>query len=638
MKNNKYLSTRLYNKLPLFISELYPKFAKFLYDYFVWVDEGGSSHDFITNFLSYHDVDETEIKFVDYFAKTFMVDFPIEFTVDKRTLIKHIKEYYRSKGSEKSIKFLFKILFNDDVEIYYPYYDILIPSDGKWIVSKYIKTTDLNDIDISQLTGSVIEGQTSGAKGIVESITKHISSQGYPYLDIQMKEFTAIHNVSLFEPYENVQVSTWDNSLLLSEFIVPICVDIEVEDTGKYYLKNDFIKIETLGQLVNDGSFGGEDVTFGGEPVSFGSIPGGEYSGVDAFALVDRTSVGVVDSINIVSAGTGYTINDIIEITTDGRGHGAHAIISAVGSSGEITELRLINTGIGYTSLPIANIVTGSGTDAVLVAESTSIGNVLSVTMFDTGVGYIPMPEYAYPSKMDNSTITFLTTAILYNLSGLFQTGESVTSTSGGVGTLSRIDTYNNIAAILVESGTFAAGDTITGSTSTVTATIYNSDVAIGTAISDGNSEVAGYFKNTDGQISSDKYLQDSYYYQKFSYVISTNKERKEWFDLVNETVHPAGTIVFGFSDISQFPMIEDSYGGFVAPHLESIGISKFRDMSTDDYAITSISLYKDFPIEEFSDETYLQTTYCSGTEFTISTPILEMIDTLEMTEDLTME
>lgn len=56
--------------------------------------------------------------------------------VDERLLIKNIRDIYAQKGTEASIRLLFKLLFNEDIEIDYPGKRILRASDGKWDADK----------------------------------------------------------------------------------------------------------------------------------------------------------------------------------------------------------------------------------------------------------------------------------------------------------------------------------------------------------------------------------------------------------------------------------------------------------------------------------------------------------------------
>ena len=56
-----------------------------------------------------------------------------------------------------------------------------------------------------------------------------------------------------------------------------------------------------------------------------------------------------------------------------------------------------------------------------------------------------------------------------------------------------------------------------------------------------------GLFTTTNGFLSQkEKRLQDSYYYQKFSYVLKTGKNIVDWKNAFTRLVHPAGFIFFG--------------------------------------------------------------------------------------------
>jgi hypothetical protein len=62
----------------------------------------------------------------------------------------------------------------------------------------------------------------------------------------------------------------------------------------------------------------------------------------------------------------------------------------------------------------------------------------------------------------------------------------------------------------------------------------------------------SGKFVNEDGFISdSSKKIQDSYYYQDYSYVVKTASSIANWRDDLLSTVHPGGWAVFGQVDIA---------------------------------------------------------------------------------------
>jgi hypothetical protein len=55
-----------------------------------------------------------------------------------------------------------------------------------------------------------------------------------------------------------------------------------------------------------------------------------------------------------------------------------------------------------------------------------------------------------------------------------------------------------------------------------------------------------GLFTTADGFLSNKKYIQDSYFYQKFSYVLKTGKNIDDWKNAFTRLIHPAGFIFFG--------------------------------------------------------------------------------------------
>ena len=57
---------------------------------------------------------------------------------DKRLLAKHINNIYLAKGSMASYDFLFRVLYNEDIEVSYPRDNMIKSSDSKWTESTVI--------------------------------------------------------------------------------------------------------------------------------------------------------------------------------------------------------------------------------------------------------------------------------------------------------------------------------------------------------------------------------------------------------------------------------------------------------------------------------------------------------------------
>lgn len=85
------------------------------------------------------DVDSSLDQFEDSFINSFLESVPKDTQVDKDFLIKNILPLYLSKGIDESFKLLFRLLFNEEVDISYPKNNILRASDGKWTIDSSLK-------------------------------------------------------------------------------------------------------------------------------------------------------------------------------------------------------------------------------------------------------------------------------------------------------------------------------------------------------------------------------------------------------------------------------------------------------------------------------------------------------------------
>lgn len=68
------------------------------------------------------------------------------------------------------------------------------------------------------------------------------------------------------------------------------------------------------------------------------------------------------------------------------------------------------------------------------------------------------------------------------------------------------------------------------------------------------NSPVAQYpgeYITNNGFLSDDIYLQDNYFYQQFSYLITSSQQIDNYKNIVDKTIHPSGMIMFGEFEIN---------------------------------------------------------------------------------------
>jgi len=78
------------------------------------------------------DIDSTAAVYLELIQKEIAAVVPRSIQVNKRNLYKAIVDYYKIRGSSDSIQVFFRLLFDDEVEVEYPWDETLIPSSGNW--------------------------------------------------------------------------------------------------------------------------------------------------------------------------------------------------------------------------------------------------------------------------------------------------------------------------------------------------------------------------------------------------------------------------------------------------------------------------------------------------------------------------
>ena len=100
--------------------------------------------------------------------------------------------------------------------------------------------------------------------------------------------------------------------------------------------------------------------------------------------------------------------------------------------------------------------------------------------------------------------------------------------------------------------GVFDEARTITAGSSGRTATVLKHDLATATSTVGAVVDTAGQFINEDGHLSETTMkIQDSLYYQDFSYVIKVGRSITDWRDSFKKTMHTAGFYFTGQVDIA---------------------------------------------------------------------------------------
>jgi len=500
----------------------------------------------IQDLLNFRDPDKVIDNFFSHFKYEFLSTIPDELhsTIDKRSLVKNIKYFYGLKGTKEGHNLLFRALFNEKAETIYPREQLLRVSDGKWNTNKILKTINsLSDnVDTHDLIGRTITGSVSGATAIVENVFVSIVN------DISISEFVLnVESISgtFLVDEEIYGTKTDEDDILLMSTVTGIPTSFVITDGGSLYNSQQSVKI----------SGGGTDCIIQTKTISSGKIsnviidnPGLGYSIGDELVF-DNTNTnggGAAGFVKIVNGGLLTEDEDRIvleDYTTTGDPYTGNVIVQEIGTGvSEITDVYLYNRGSNYTSLPTVTVKSNTGTNSILKLWSDSIGKIIDLKIVEPGIEYQNLPS---------PTLTFYENLILTNLTSVFVIGENVSNNS----TLATVVSFDSDTGLLIlkdATGSFTFNSTISGNLSGASGTIRKiaqatADIVVGSVL-----DMDGSYINQDGLLDEQTMkIQDSLYYQDFSYVIKVGRSIKEWREDFKRTVHTAGFYFRGQVDIS---------------------------------------------------------------------------------------
>jgi hypothetical protein len=109
------ISTVISEQFPEFVREDHGTFVSFLEAYYEFLSQTEDR-----SLESLKDIDETLNSFVQYISDEVMSQIPQTILADRRLVAKRIKDLYLSKGNEKSFSLLFRLLYNESVDVYLP--------------------------------------------------------------------------------------------------------------------------------------------------------------------------------------------------------------------------------------------------------------------------------------------------------------------------------------------------------------------------------------------------------------------------------------------------------------------------------------------------------------------------------------
>src|SRR5210317_1029199 len=502
----------------------------------------------IQQLLDYPDPDKTIQSFLTKFRNAFLQSIPdsLGTGVDKRKLIKNIKSLYRAKGTKRASEIFFKLLFNESAEIRFPKENILRASDGKWDTQKVLRCIEVGTSDAANLVGQTItqandpgDAGVNEATAIVENVFK-FAIAGETVVEIVLGDDSV---TGTFVAGQNITgVDNTDEDVLITCTLQGIIDSKTITNDGAFYNEGDTVTITGGGNdaIINVDAIGTGSITQvlvddGGTGYEIGDTV--NFSSGNATAAVSVVNGGIRLEEGTEASSTSHIILE--DETVRGDPYTGNKIVQESGTGvGDITDVRMIYEGNGYTSLPTLTVTSSGGSSASIFANSNDIGRILSLKTIELGSNYDDSPS--------PPTLTLPTYLLLTNRSGGFIVGETITgldsSSTAVTATVVSLDTDTNILKCSGATGTFAENTTITGGTGLQTATVTKNDQATATSTVNAIATTDGEFINQDGWISETSMrIQDSLLYQDYSYIVRVGRSINDWRDTYTKTLHSSG-------------------------------------------------------------------------------------------------
>lgn len=494
MDNFIHISNLIKHQFPDFYKSEGKTFIQFLKAYYEWEETRSKAREF----PKINDVDSTEEEYLSHFINEYLLSIPENLLKDKRLFVKHALDLYRSKGSIESVRLVFRILFDEEIDVYIPSFDIFKPDDSVYYEPRYIEIDTLENNRF--LNGESIRGVDSNATAIVERYER----------------------VFL---YDSKAVDVLYLSNIMGEFKIGEKISSSAIPADSYpRILGSPDRIEILNSKSG--------FSLGNEIVSNNSLKG---------TVVHTTSKdGIIDFI-LDNGGWGYSLDNVIVSVNTGTntsGSGANFVVT------EITDVKirpisdiLIEDYLGV-ELDAENFDYGGDTSAMATANIESI-IYPSLEYVDIPFGSISVIDVTNEGSGYDGDVSVHVYDPVYLAN--FTTANSETGTFDG----------NN--AVIFGFAAFGDGvvddlkiiDSGFGYSSnqgvTLQSTANNAKTVGGRIILGAVGRQEGFWKTENSALDKGAFLQDDDYYQEYSYVIKSINRLNTYNEMIKRIIHPSG-------------------------------------------------------------------------------------------------
>ena len=397
-------------QVPEFVREEHPNFIAFLEAYYEFLEnkQGSQKNDLVTQskkLRNISDVDSSIGEFEENFFNTYASLIPRNVEVDKGILLKHLLPLYLAKGSEKSFKLLFRLLFNEEVDIVQPKTNVLRASDGKWLIE--------NAFRIEQVVYSLYTGNSTTTTFKLAQVSQASDVSVYINNVLQTSGFT-IRKETRKLIFNTAPATGAAIKVLYNDFDFTLLTNRQI--TGETSGATALIE-RTSQKTINSVPI---FELYINKKTLLGTFDNGENAFVDIIDPIDKTLIkieihglSILRTINIIDGGASYNVGDPVIVSGGDATRDATAAVSEV-FSGFINQIRVLAGGAGFkTGSNVIVIGAGSGSlsmaiDAVDVSGANTANTFVVNTdrIADFGSVLISAANYGFNASIVTENVT----------------------------------------------------------------------------------------------------------------------------------------------------------------------------------------------------------------------------------------
>jgi hypothetical protein len=432
-------------QVPEFVREQHPVFISFLEAYYEFLEqEQGTQNNDLTSkaklLRNVSDVDASIDEFEESFINNFASLIPQEAISDKAFLIKNVLPLYLARGNIKSYEFLFRLLYDKDVQLTFPRNNILRASAGDWVQENVLRVdTDIytfytgdgatatfllaQQVDLEDITVYIDDVETTSGFHVRKE-SKKIVFDTAPSDGADIKVYYADFNEDLL--YNRKLTGSSSGATAIIEKAIPRLIGIQtsielyIDDATRLgtFLNAEVVTTDIIADdgttLIKIGTLtvsplstirlidGGSGYNVGDTVIISGGLPE-----VPAEAIVSSVFLALPDSANIVLSGAGFQLGGIVSASNV-----AGTITLAIDDV-DVTGANSANSYTVYTDIvaPYVNTVISSSdygfpSNVILAGENvqTRVADALSRTII-TGIGPIENAVVLFADVSANGAI-----------------------------------------------------------------------------------------------------------------------------------------------------------------------------------------------------------------------------------------